>query len=75
MQDYDVALKNLLTKPGSLLLQTLLGTPAVKWLNVESPKVRDPRPDQGLKATKAHELTRLGLQIANAGCIEELFAQ
>ncbi len=28
-----------------------------------------------LKAMKPDELTRLGLQIANAGCIEELFAQ
>ncbi len=45
MQDYDVTLKNLLTKPGSLLLEALTGTPALRWLNVESPKVRNTRRD------------------------------
>ncbi len=45
MQDYDVALKNLLTKPGSLLLETLTGTSGIRWLNVELPKVRNPRRD------------------------------
>ena len=45
MQDYDVALKNLLMKPGSLLLQTLTGTAGIRWLNVEAPKVRNTRRD------------------------------
>ena len=41
MQDYDVTLKNLLTKPGSLLLETIAGTRDIRWLNVETPKVRN----------------------------------
>ncbi len=45
MQDYDVTLKNLLTKPGSLLLETVAGTREIRWLNVETPKVRNTRRD------------------------------
>ena len=45
MQDYDVTLKNLLTKPGSLLLETVTGTRNIRWLNVETPKVRNTRRD------------------------------
>ncbi len=45
MQDYDVTLKNLLTKPGSLLLETVAGTRDIRWLNVETPKVRNTRRD------------------------------
>lgn len=45
MPDYDVTLKNLLTKPGSLLIETIAGTRNIRWLNVETPKVRNTRRD------------------------------
>jgi len=44
MQDYDATLKLLLQK-SSRLIQALVGTPVVKWLDVELPKVQNPRVD------------------------------
>ena len=50
MQDYDVTLKHGLTQPGSALLAALTSSvipvePGVRWLNVELPKVSNPRVD------------------------------
>jgi hypothetical protein len=45
MHEYDVALKRILTRPGSLLLTALTGSPSLRWLNVEAPLVRNLRVD------------------------------
>jgi len=45
MHEYDVALKNILTRPGSSLLMQLTGASSLKWLNVETPKVSNRRVD------------------------------
>jgi predicted transposase YdaD len=45
MHEYDVALKNILTRPGSSVLAQLTGASSLKWLNVESPKVGNRRVD------------------------------
>jgi predicted transposase YdaD len=45
MHEYDVALKNILTRPGSSVLAQLTGASWLKWLNVEAPKVSNQRVD------------------------------
>jgi predicted transposase YdaD len=45
MHEYDVALKNILTRPGSSALAQLTGASSLKWLNVEAPKVSNRRVD------------------------------
>lgn len=45
MHEYDVTLKTILMRPGSLLLSTLTGSSGLKWLNVELPKVNNRRLD------------------------------
>ena len=45
MHEYDVALKNILTRPGSFVLTQLTGASSLKWLNVEAPKVSNRRVD------------------------------
>jgi hypothetical protein len=45
MQEYDVALKRILTRPGSMLLTALTGSQSLRWLNVEVPKVNNLRVD------------------------------
>jgi hypothetical protein len=45
MHEYDVALKNILTRPGSSVLEQLTGASSIKWLNVEVPKVSNRRVD------------------------------
>jgi hypothetical protein len=45
MHEYDVALKRILTRPGSVLLTALTGSPSLRWLNVEAPLVRNLRVD------------------------------
>src|SRR5580658_343371 len=45
MHEYDVALKNILTRPGSSVLAELTGASSLKWLNVEAPKVNNRRVD------------------------------
>jgi len=37
MHEYDVALKNILTRPGSSVLTQLTGASSLKWINVEAP--------------------------------------
>jgi hypothetical protein len=39
MHEYDVALKDILTRAGSSALAQLTGAASVKWLTVEAPKV------------------------------------
>ncbi len=45
MHEYDVALKNMLDRPGSSVLAELTGASSLKWLNVEAPKVSNRRVD------------------------------
>ena len=45
MHEYDVALKRILTRPGSMLLTALTGSSSLRWLNVEVPKVNNLRVD------------------------------
>ena len=45
MHEYDVALKKILTRPESVLLAALTGSPSLRWLNVEVPKVNNRRVD------------------------------
>jgi hypothetical protein len=45
MHEYDVALKNMLTRPGSSILAQLTGASSLRWLNVELPKVSNRRVD------------------------------
>jgi predicted transposase YdaD len=45
MHEYDAALKNILTRPGSSVLAQLTGASSLKWRNVEAPKVSNRRVD------------------------------
>ena len=45
MQEYDIALKRILTRPGSMLLRVLTGCSELKWLNVELPQNSNLRVD------------------------------
>jgi len=45
MHEYDAALKRILTRPGSRLLAALTGSDRLRWLNVETPQVRNLRLD------------------------------
>jgi len=45
MHEYDVALKRILTRPGSALLFALTGCVELRWLNVELPRVNNLRVD------------------------------
>jgi hypothetical protein len=45
MHEYDAALKNILTRPGSSVLAHLTGAATLKWINVEAPKVSNRRVD------------------------------
>ena len=64
MQEYDVALKRILTRPGSALLASLTGGGAVDWLNVELPKVNNLRVDL-LAVSASGELIHFELQSRN----------
>jgi hypothetical protein len=64
MHEYDVALKRILTRPGSALLHALTGCHRLNWLNVELPKVNNPRVDL-LGARPNGELIHLEFQSRN----------
>lgn len=64
MHEYDVALKNILTRPGSTLLADLTGSSSLRWLNVETPKVSNRRVDL-LGESDAGHLIHLELQSRN----------
>ncbi|MCC6589952.1 MAG: hypothetical protein IT168_24880 [Bryobacterales bacterium] len=62
--DFDVTLKQLIQESRGVLLSTLLGGPVDKWLNVELPKVENPRVDL-LARLESGEHVHLELQSAN----------
>ncbi len=64
MHEYDVALKYILTRPGSALLAALTGSPSPRWLNVEDPLVRNLRVDL-LGESPDGELIHIELQSRN----------
>jgi len=64
MQEYDVALKRILTRPGSALLAALTGKAELRWLNVEMPAVRNLRVDLLGESTDG-ELVQIELQSRN----------
>ena len=64
MHEYDVALKRILTRPGSVLLTALTGSPSLRWLNVEAPLVRNLRVDL-LGESPDGELVHIELQSRN----------
>jgi predicted transposase YdaD len=64
MHEYDVALKRILTRPGSALLYALTGASELRWLNVELPKVNNLRVDL-LGARPDGELVHLEFQSRN----------
>jgi hypothetical protein len=45
LHEYDVALKRILTRPGSELLAALTGSSRLRWFNVELPRVNNLRVD------------------------------
>jgi hypothetical protein len=64
MQEYDVALKRILTRPGSALLAALTGEVQLRWLNVEMPAVRNLRMDL-LGESDDGDLVQIELQSRN----------
>jgi Domain of unknown function (DUF4351) len=64
MHDYDVALKDIITRPGSALLPALTGAPSLRWLNVELPKVNNLRVDL-LGESTGGDLIHIELQVRN----------
>lgn len=64
MQDYDVALKTLLRGSAGLIMRELTGSAVVRWLDVELPKVQNPRLDL-LGETLGGGLVQVELQSAN----------
>ena len=60
MHEYDVALKSILMRPGSVLLTALTGESTLRWLNVELPKVNNPRMDL---LGEAEDGTRWGIEL------------
>ena len=66
MHEYDVALKRILTRPGSALLESLVGRAELNWLNVELPRVNNLRVDL-LGALPDGELIHFEFQSRNQG--------
>jgi len=64
MQEYDVTLKLLLQGSAKLTVRELTGTAVEKWLDVELPKVQNPRADL-LGETAGGGLVHLELQSRN----------
>jgi hypothetical protein len=64
MQEYDVALKLLLRGSAKLMMRELTGTAVENWLDVELPKVQNPRVDL-LGETVEGSLVHLELQSSN----------
>ena len=64
MQKYDVTLKLLLQGAARQIMIELTGGPVEKWLNVELPKVRNPRADL-LGETAEGNLIHVELQSEN----------
>lgn len=64
-QDYDVSLKLLFRRSKGVAIQRLLGDQVAEWLNVELPRVSNPRVDM-LARTVDGGLCNLELQSANS---------
>lgn len=64
MHEYDVAIKRILTRPGSVLLNALTGAHSLRWLNGELPLVNNRRVDL-LGESPDGELTHIELQAWN----------
>src|SRR5260370_11344682 len=64
MQEYDVALKLLLKESAKVAMRELAGCTVEKWLDVELPKVQNPRADL-LGETSGGGLVHLELQSGN----------
>jgi predicted transposase YdaD len=64
MHEYDVALKLLLKESAKVAMQELAGCTVEKWLDVELPKVQNPRADL-LGETSGGGLVHLELQSGN----------
>ncbi len=64
MQEYDIALKILLRGFASRTLQRLVGAPVEKWLDVELPRIQNPRADL-LGETSGGKLVHIELQSGN----------
>jgi len=64
MHEYDVALKSILTVSGSVTLPAVSGCTALRWLNVELPKVNNLRVDL-LAESPDGELIHFELQSRN----------
>ncbi|MBL8174577.1 MAG: hypothetical protein JNK48_07905, partial [Bryobacterales bacterium] len=63
-QDYDVSLKLLFRRSKGVAIQRLLGDEVEEWLNVELPRVGNPRVDM-LARTKGGGLCNLEVQSSN----------
>src|SRR5438874_202012 len=64
MQEYDVALKLLLQASATLMIREVAGAAIVKWLDVELPKIQNPRADL-LGETTDGGLIHIELQSGN----------
>ena len=64
MHKYDVALKHIITRPGSSILEQLTGAASLKWINVEAPKVSNRRVDL-LGELRDGKLVHIELQSRN----------
>ena len=64
MQDYDVTLKTLLRGSAEKLFEDLTGAVVAKWLDIELPKVQNPRMDL-LAETADGAIAQLELQSSN----------
>lgn len=74
MHEYDVALKMLLRGSARMLFQALTGGPVEKWLDIELPKVRNPRMDL-LGEMAGGGLLQLELQSRNDAEMAERMAE
>ena len=80
MHEYDVALKRILTRPGSAVLAALLratglqSVEGLRWLNVELPKVNNLRVDQ-LGRLPDGQLIHIDCQTQNDGGIAMRMAE
>jgi len=68
LQEYDIALNLLLQGSARLTMRELTGTPIVKWLDVELPKVQNRRMDL-LGETADGSLFHMELQSTNEAAI------
>ncbi len=65
VHEYDTVLKSLLTDSSNSLFQLITGAKRGRWLNVELPKVLQPRVDLLFELAATRELTLLELQSHN----------